>query len=815
MVTISVQFTYLTGLQHPYFSQAQLTGSWDAEGLYSDRWTVVPMQSCIAEDGCPGFRATVELDASQIGWQFYWGVKVNGPQDPDRWGIPTEVHDRASQERHRSFILRSADQSPQQERYYLTHSRWLGAQKYYRPDRATPALRFAVWAPHARSVEVVFGDPHSGYIADDGYGMDPQLGPFPMERSESGVWQTDLTISPELGNFARFDHRPYLFRIVKDDGQVAYRTDLYARCQIGQGHIDPQGQHYGKPSRELDGTKSCSVVIDPDRVSRQFQSDSFADLEFVPQQQFWQDEFNPNRPVPRRLEDLVIYELHLGALGYGKNRTGNFQDAMDLLPYWVELGVNAIELLPLAEFRDRVNWGYETSHYFALEYSAGGRDQLKHFVRACHRHGIAVILDVVYNHYSPDGERAEWAYDSNAPERNLYYWYEGRASDYADPSGGYLDNWSTGFAPRFWEEMVRKLFISSAAALVEEFHIDGFRVDQTTSMHLYNVRHADGRSIPDANSFGAKFLREWTRTLKLIQPQVMLIAEDHSDWAGVTAATEAGGLGFDATWYANFYHHLVGDTRQGTDYAKLIATAGQGTDEPLAMDRFAAALAATGNQKVVYHESHDEAGNSYYEADGQKIYSRRTILAAVNGAPLVGKTRHFAEARCRFAAGMAMLAAGTPMFLMGEEIGAQKPYRYQDFWQNQEDLLGEKAGSGARLFQFYQDLIRLRQAHAGLRSRQIEIVHVHNIHRVIAFRRWDEQEELLVVASLNNAPFTHEYDLKHERLGNQQWQEIFNSDAIGYGGSNVGNFGETIAAMAGYLHLELPANGFVVFQKMS
>lgn len=815
MSTIPVRFTYFTGLRRNIFDNVRLIGSWDQNGHYSNQWTVVPMQPIIAEDGCPGFTATVAFDMSQTGYLFRWSIVLDSPQERDIWGIPTEINDRNSNDRYRSFTLRQPDGNfPQQETYYLTHCRRLGAQKYYPAGQSTPTLRFAVWAPNARNVEVVFGNKDSGYIADDGFGMDASLSPFPMLRTEDGIWQTDLSISPELADFARFDHQPYMFRIVKDDGQVAYRTDLYARCQIGKGNFDPKGQHYLDKYTELDGTKSCSVVIDPDTVTKQFPEASFSELKFVPQEIFWQNEFNPDRPLPQKVEDLVIYELHLGALGYGKDRPGNFQDAIELLPYWVKLGVNAIELLPLSEFRDKVNWGYETSHYHALEYSAGGRDQLKHFVRECHRNGIAVILDVVYNHYNPDGERAEWAYDSNAPERNIYYWYEGQSSDYADPSGGYLDNWSTGYAPRFHAEMVRKLFISSAAALVEEFHVDGFRVDQTTSMHLYNVLHADGRSIGDANRFGAKFLREWTRTIKLIQPNVMLIAEDHSDWDKVTESPDMGGLGFDATWYANFYHHLIGDTRSGIEYARLIPTAGTSTDEPLAMDRFAGALAWTGHKKVVYHESHDEAGNSYYEAGGQRIYSRRTIVSAVNGAPLTDKTRHFAEARCRFAFGMTMLSAGTPMFLMGEEIGAQKPYRYQDFSDNKEDLLGESAMNGARLFKFYQDLIQFRHAHSALRSHNIDIVHVHNANRVIAFRRWDDNEELLIVASLNNHPYTHEYVIKNDRIGEHQWHEIFNSDAIVYGGSDIGNFGEITVSMNGYIHLEIPANGFVIFQML-
>ena len=127
----------------------------------------------------------------------------------------------------------------------------------------------------------------------------------------------------------------------------------------------------------------------------------------------------------------MIYELHVDGLGLDRGAdTGTLEDALRLLDYLVDLGVNAIELMPMSEFQDRQGWGYTTSHYFAIEYSGGGRDQFKHFVRECHRRGIAVILDVVYNHYTFDSERAEWAYDSNTPENNIYYWYEGRASDY-------------------------------------------------------------------------------------------------------------------------------------------------------------------------------------------------------------------------------------------------------------------------------------------------------------------------------------------------------------------------------------------------
>lgn len=820
MATIPVQFTYLTGLKKEVFLNARLTGSWDEDGRYSDQWTSTSMKPAISEDGCPCFKVTVEFDETQVGWQFRWGVILEDQAGNTPWGITTEINNQNSTECYQTFKLEDPNEIQlQEEKYYLTHCRRLGAQKHYPPSQSNPAIQFSVWAPNAEKVEVVFGG-SSGYIADDGSGIDSSIGLFPMFPDGQGTWRTDVTKSPDLANFSKFDHKPYMYRIVKEGGQVAYRTDLYSRCQMGKGNVNPNGQFYSGQYTDLAGTKSCSVIIDLDTVSKNFKEDVWPEQQFVPKEEFWKDEFTPGRPVPTRIEDLIIYELHIGSLGYGKDRPGNFEDAIELLDkYLIDLGVNAIELLPISEFRDKQNWGYETSHYFALEYSAGGRDQLKHFIRECHRRGIAVILDVVYNHYDPDGERAEWAYDSNAPERNIYYWYEGLPTHYfysdgrAFPEGGYVDNMSTGFAPRFHEEMVRKMFISSAVALIEDFHVDGFRVDQTTSMHLYNVLHANGSPLGNVNAFGAKFLREWTRTLKLIHPSVMLTAEDHSDWDKVTESPDVGGLGFDATWYSNFYHHLVGDARQGQEYAKLIPSAGYSGDGPLAMDYFAGVLGWSGHKKVVYHESHDEAGNSSYEEGGNKIYSRRTIVAAVNSAPLIDETRRFAEARCHFAAGMTLLSAGTPMFLMGEEIGAQKPFKYEDFIHNREDLLGERQNNGQRMFKFYQDLIQFRLNHSGLRSHEIDIIHVHNANRIIAFRRWDASEELLIVASLNNHSFEAGYTIENSRLGEGNWKEVFNSDSDIYGGYNVGNFGVNIPSNNGRIHVVVPANGFVVFQK--
>jgi 1,4-alpha-glucan branching enzyme len=790
MCAATVRFSFRPGLMSNPFSNVRLQGGWDAAGRAVSAWSTTPMAPAVDPEGCPAFEAEIRFDESGIGAAFGWGVMLDGPAGVNLWAIASEADDENSTSRERSFVLREGGST---EVYYLTHCHRLGASKQQVPGQA-PGLRFSLWAPNARAVDLALADPARGYIADDGEGAVRLL---PMNRDDQGVWTIGPGDDPALSAFSGLVGAPYMFRIAKDDGALAFRTDIHSRAQIGKGDFDPGGKAYPGPPDALDGPPSCSVVCDPDCVTtgpgRQ-----------TPADEFWRDEFVVESPLPTRLQDLVIYELHVGALGYGAPDPGTLDDAIAFIDHLADLGVNAVELMPMAEFEGKANWGYGTSHFFAIDQAAGGTDRLKAFVRACHRRGIAVILDVCYNHFDPDGERVEWAFDSDDPVHNIYFWYEGAPSDYPDPSGGYIDNLSSGWAPRYDVEMVRQLFVSSAAWLVAMCHVDGFRLDQTSSIHQYPAIHANGRPAGRAAAFGAKFLRQWTRTMRLLKPGLFLTAEDYSDWPALTQPSLDGdGLGFDATWYADFHHNLV--EFEGGGYAELVKQAGYGDARPLAMDDFAGALRASANAKVVYNESHDDCGNR----DG----SARTIWLAVNGAPLVGDTRRWAEARVRFAAGMALLSAGAPMFFMGEEIGAAKLYRYDSFLQNREDILGDAAGTGALLLGYYKDLIRLSKSHPAIRSRNIEVTVADDQNRVIAFHRWDDHDDYLIVGCLGAAAFGDGYQLRDDRLGDAGWVEIFNSDAQAYGGWNVGNAGGAIPARAGALTVVVPSSGLVVLRR--
>ncbi|MEA2244063.1 MAG: 1,4-alpha-glucan branching enzyme, partial [Solirubrobacteraceae bacterium] len=474
------QFEYVTGLRRSPLVAATLVGSWDGAGRPSPHaWSAQPMARGVAADGSDAFFAEVAFDGASVGEDHAWGVWVQHDAGAPAWGIPAEVADLGRTAQERTFTLRAQSAGPQREVYRLAHHRARGARPLAAPAPAPPPIYFTAWAPNARSVEVVFGGA-GGYIADDGEGADPALAPLPMQPDGDGMW------SAAGDEFAANVGRGYMYRVTRDDGQVVYRTDMYSLKQSGAGDVDPGGQPYHGDVAALDGSPSCTLVVDADVVEP---TDGAGAAQ--PDDAFWDDEVDPGRPVPRRVQDLVIYELHVGALAPQTQAAGTLADALALLPYLEQLGVNAVELLPMFEFNGSRSWGYGASHLLAIEKSAGGRSALKRFVKACHQRGIAVLMDVVYNHYTDDAARAAWQYDSAADARNIYYWYEGPASRYRDPRGGYVDNVSSGWAPRYDDAHVRELFVSSAAMLLDDFHIDGLRVDQTTSIHAYNALHAD------------------------------------------------------------------------------------------------------------------------------------------------------------------------------------------------------------------------------------------------------------------------------------------------------------------------------------
>jgi 1,4-alpha-glucan branching enzyme len=238
----------------------------------------------------------------------------------------------------------------------------------------------------------------------------------------------------------------------------------------------------------------------------------------------------------------------------------------------------------------------------------------------------------------------------------------------------------------------------------------------------------------------------------------------------------------------------------------LLSTAAIGDDRALAMGLFAAKLAQTNATTIVYPESHDEAGNSTWNGH----HSGRTPSIAVNYAPLILDTRRYAEARTRFSAGMALLSAGTPMFFMGEECGDTELYRYNDFLYHRIDFRNAAANDGRNLFTFFRGLITLRRNVPALRSGSINVVHIHDGNRILAFGRTYGPDRALILASLNNRPFESGYTI--DGIADGTWREVFNSDAALYGGWNDGNAGADLPSQSGQFTAVIPRAGFVVFR---
>src|SRR5438105_3759139 len=366
MSTRAIEFQFLTGLKRQIFRNPRLLGSWDTSGRYSDHWSESPMQEMTGDDGCPMFQGSVSLDLVDSAKTFKWGVVLDGPSGVNFWGMPTEVQDVNSTERHREFHLAPGGDT-QKERYFFTHCRRLGANKRFTTPGGTPNLTFAAWAPNAGAVDVVFGT-SSGYIDDKGRGIDSTIPVVSLSKSQDGMWE-----GTAAGDFDGYMSLPYMYRIKNAQGNTIYRTDIFSRSQMGKGAIDPSKSLWPGTAKTLDGTVSCSIVVDPEVIRETFESTPAGEHpNLIPAGDFWANEFTPGLPVPTRIQDLNIYELHVGSLGFGKTAAGDLADAIQFLGHLVELGINAVELLPMAEFGGTAGWGYGSSHHFCIESSAGG-----------------------------------------------------------------------------------------------------------------------------------------------------------------------------------------------------------------------------------------------------------------------------------------------------------------------------------------------------------------------------------------------------------------------------------------------------------
>jgi 1,4-alpha-glucan branching enzyme len=523
---------------------------------------------------------------------------------------------------------------------------------------------------------------------------------------------------------------------------------------------------------------------------------------------------------------LIVYQLHVGVFwsvdDTGADRRssyGRFLDVIERLPYLRDLGINAIQLLPIQEYDMDRGLGYANVDYFSPEMAYqvddldelarhldainaqladcgasplrigdlhAGPNQLKCLVDLCHLHGIAVIFDVVYNHAGGGfGDRSLWFYDRQQ-------WGDANRSLYFTDK-----DWAGGMVFAYWQAPVRQLLIDNATSFVTDFHVDGLRYDEVSVMH---------------NHGGDRFCRDLTDTLHFVRPESIHIAE-YWDWdrAYPILPTRVGGLGFDAA---------VDDRLRGAVRAAL-ADAARGWSAHVNLRRVADALGpapgfAAPWQSVQHLENHDVVLFDVWERQPRDLRIPRQ-------ADPSDARSWYARSRTRVASTLLLTAPGIPMLFMGQEILEDKPWcddvgNWPQFLVWWDGLRQDR--HMADFHRFMRDLVWLRRSQPALSADGVRVSQVDNDDRVIVMHRWvnGEGHDVVVVASLNEFVLEN-YLVDFPWPG--QWNEIFNSDYYDHypNGLVTGNAGAVFATEAGSssypaaARVRIPANGALVFAR--
>jgi maltooligosyltrehalose trehalohydrolase len=485
----------------------------------------------------------------------------------------------------------------------------------------------------------------------------------------------------------------------------------------------------------------------PDPASRYQPEDVHGPSEVVDPRFPWTDQHWCGVP----LSNYLIYELHVGTF----TPEGTFDALHPHLDYLKDLGVTAIEIMPVAQFPGSRNWGYDGAYPFAVQNSYGGPDGLRRLVDACHRKGLAVVLDVVYNHLGPEG--------NYLPQFGPYF-----TARYQTPWGEGINFDGPG------SDEVRHYFIQNALYWMTCFHIDALRLDAV---------HA----IRDFSAY--PFLEELAANMRSysdrINRRILLIAESDLDDPKFVKPPELGGYGLDAVWCDGFHHslhslltgerdgyyqdfgeiqHLVKGVREGFVYSGQYSTYRQ--------RRHGASSALLSPERlVVFAQNHDQIGN-------RAMSERLSKLTDYEGLKL--------------AAAIVLLSPYLPFLFMGEEYGETAPFTYfishldpelveatrkgrrEEFaafdWRDEvldpdavETFQKAKLDHGLRnreenrsLLELYREAIRLRKTIRPLVLPGKERLEVAGFEKekVVLLRRWDHDEQALWLACLDDSPAT-------------------------------------------------------------
>lgn len=402
-------------------------------------------------------------------------------------------------------------------------------------------------------------------------------------------------------------------------------ADLY-RFSIGDGGRLPDPASVSQPQ----GIHAASQAIDLSKF-------------------LWTDDYwrNPD------FGSYIIYELHTGTF----TEAGNFDGIVQQLDYLVQLGITAIELMPVAQFPGRRNWGYDGVFPFAVQNSYGGAKGLMQLVNECHRKGIAVILDVVYNHLGPEGNYLE-AYGPYFTDKYKTPW--GNAINFDD---AYCDP-------------VRRFFIENALMWLRDFHIDALRMDAVHAIKDNSPRHI----VDELNEAVARY------NAATGSDKYLILETDLND-SRFIKPKEADGYGVRAQWCDEFHHALrvaTGQERQGyyADFNGLPELAKAMRDGYVYTGQYSrhrhryfgtATSGISGDHFVVFDQNHDQVGN-------RMLGERLSVLVS------------FGQQKIMAAA--VLLSPFVPLLFMGEEWGATTPFLY--FTDHSDKELIEAVNNGRK-----------------------------------------------------------------------------------------------------------------------
>jgi alpha-1,4-glucan:alpha-1,4-glucan 6-glycosyltransferase len=466
----------------------------------------------------------------------------------------------------------------------------------------------------------------------------------------------------------------------------------------------------------------------------------------------WQDAAWLARRAAREPHNspMSVYELHVGSWRPG---LGYRELAEQLVDYVRELGFTHVEFMPLAEHPYGGSWGYQVTGYYAPTSRFGHPDDLKYLIDRLHQAGIGVIMDWVPAHFPKD----EWAL-ANFDGESLY--------EHSDPRRGQQLDWGT-LVFNFGDSQVRNFLVANALYWLEEFHIDGLRVDAVASMLYLDYSREPGQWLP--NEFGGRenleaiaFLQEVNATAYKRNPGIVMIAEESTSWGGVTASTTGGGLGFGLKWNMGWMHDSLQYMRADPMYRAY-----QRHDITFS---FLYAF----SENFLLPISHDEV-----------VYGKGSLLTKMPG----DQWQKLANLRAYLA--FMWAHPGKQLLFMGQEFGQPSEWSEQrglDWWildQPVHQALSRLVGHLNRVYRSEEALWQQDGSPAGFQELQSDNPDV------VSFVRFSAGGD--AIAALFNFSGT---PIGPYRVGLPQagvWREIVNTDASEYGGSGVGNLGSVIA----------------------